>query len=241
MKTSPGFGGDRVPQRGPPSYLRSKPIMEVPMWESRIAPLSGVVAVVLIALSAVLVNNYEFMPPEEEVASFYAGDSLRIMVGAYCGALSAFFFLWFAGSVRRSVRSISDRLGDIAFGGGVLAAAMIAGGYLLHTAGAERAMLHDVIDSGAAAALFDLSSLAVGTGAALGFAGLIGGFAVAAMREKRFPRWLTWASAVTALGLVSPVNYIFIALAIIWVPVVAVILYRSERTAASTEPTAIAV
>jgi hypothetical protein len=41
------------------------------MWERKVAPLSGVAAAVLIVGSALIINNYQFMPPAEDVADFY--------------------------------------------------------------------------------------------------------------------------------------------------------------------------
>jgi hypothetical protein len=202
------------------------------MWEKKMAPLAGLAAFGLVALSAALVNKYDFMPPADEVAAFYEGSSLRIMVGAYAGVLAAFFFLWFAGSVRNTISNKGEgRLGALALAGGVMAATMMAAGYLAHTAGAERARIQGTIDPGSGAALYDISSLAVGTGAAIGFAVLLGSVALARIDRHGYPRWLTVVSGITALGLISPVNYLFLAVAVLWVPVVGVVIYRRERAA----------
>jgi hypothetical protein len=207
------------------------------VWESRVAPLSGVVFAVLLVASALIINNYEFMPPQDEIAQFYLADSRRIMVGSYVGLLASFFLLWFAGSVRSALRRVegeSDRLSTVAFGGGVFAAAMITLGYLATTYGAERALLLEGIDPGGAAVLFDLASAAVGSGAPFGFAALIGGFALIGLRSGELPRWLAWSSLVMAVGLISPVNWLVVGLVVIWIPVVSVRQYR--RNAAQLGP-----
>jgi hypothetical protein len=197
------------------------------MWERKVAPLSGVAAAVLIVGSALIINNYQFMPPAEDVADFYQTNPVRIMVGAYTGTLAAFFMLWFAGSVRETLRaSGNDRLGLIAFGGGTLASGMILLGYLAQIAGADRARIHDSISPDTAATLFDMSGLAVGTGGAIGMAALIGAFGVAAFTEGSQPRWLGITSVLIGIGLISPINSVLLALGIVWVPVVSVRLYR---------------
>lgn len=200
------------------------------MREARLAPLSGVVFVVLLVTAALVIGNFDFMPPAGEVADFYQNDSTRIMTGAYLGLLATVFLLWFSGSIYSSLHrgeSGSGRLAVSAFGGGVFASGLIALGFVATIAGAERAMLRGPIDPDAAAALFDLASLSA-SGAAFGFAAMLGAFAIAGSWPG-FPRWLTWASGVIAVGLLSPVNYIVLSLVVLWVPVVGIILYRGQR------------
>ena len=48
--------------------------------------------------------------------------------------------------------------------------------------------------------------------------------------EGRFPGWLNWSSLVIAIGLISSVNWIVIGMAVIWVPIVSVRLYREQET-----------
>lgn len=198
------------------------------MWESRVAPLSGVVFVAMITASALIINNFEFLPPADELAAFYAGDSVRIMTGAYVGSLGAFFLLWFSGSVYAAIRR-SDveggRLAMIAFGGGVFASAMFEIGYLTTMAAAERASIHGVIDPGSAAVLSDISALAF-TGAAFGLAGLIGASALASHRSGHPSKLVIGVNSVIALGLISPLNWIVIGVAIVWVAVAGIRMYR---------------
>lgn len=208
------------------------------MWESRVAPLSGVVFMALITASAVIINNYEFLPPADELAAFYAGDSVRIMTGAYIGTLGAFFLLWFSGSVYTDIRR-SDveggRLSMIAFGGGVFASAMFAIGYLTTMGAAERASMHGAIDPGGAAALSDISALAF-TAAAFGLAGLIGASALVSHRSEHSSKLAVGVNGAIALGLISPLNWIVIGVAIVWVAVAGVRIYREGVRSAELTP-----
>lgn len=191
--------------------------------------MAGVIFAILFVTAALVIDNYEFMPPAGEVAGFYQDDSARIMTGAYLGLLSTVFLILFCGSVYSALRergagAASLSLSMAAFGGGVFAAVFIAVGFVATIAGAERALLRGPIDPDAAAALFDLSSLS-SSGSAFGFALLLGGFAMRGLRAG-FSRWLIWSSGAIAVGLLSPVNYIVLGLLLLWVPLVAVLLFR---------------
>ena len=107
--------------------------------------------------------------------------------------------------------------------------------------GAERAGLHGAIDPGGAAVLFDIASGGVGTFASFGFAALIGAYAIVALRSGSQPGWLTWSSLVLAVGLLSPVNWVVIGLVVVWVPVVAIRLYREDGARVSVTAAAEAV
>ncbi len=197
------------------------------MWESKFAPLSGVVAVGLLLASALIANNYEFMPPADEVAAFYSGSSVRIITAANFGLLAAFFFLWFGGSVYSALNDGDRRLAGLALGGGVFAAAMMDLGYLTMLAGAERAWLQPPVDPGTAATLFDLSGLFVGTGGALGLGVLIGAYGLARLRSGSGGA-ASWISILMALGLISPLGWAVIGAGVLWVAVVSIQLYRRQ-------------
>ncbi|MGA0058688.1 MAG: hypothetical protein ACO3RU_03780, partial [Planctomycetota bacterium] len=68
-----------------------------------------------------------------------------------------------------------------------------------------------------------------GNGAPLAFGGMVGASAVVWLRTRVRPAWFSWVSAVLAIGLASPLGWIFIAVAVLWVAVVGVVLYRGER------------
>ena len=49
----------------------------------RMAPLTGVVFVGLVVAGTVLINNYEFLPPGEELKSFYEDNSGTARLGHF--------------------------------------------------------------------------------------------------------------------------------------------------------------
>ena len=48
------------------------------------------------------------------------------------------------------------------------------------------------------------------------FALFMGASAVVSLRSGLFPAWLGWVSLVIALGLLTPIGYIVIILALLW-------------------------
>lgn len=203
------------------------------MWEKRVAPLSGIAFAVLLIVASVLIGNFEFMPPESEVASWLAEDSVRIMAGSYVGLLAAVALMWFSGSTYSTIREIDEEPGRLAFltgAGGLLASAALSVGYLSMLAAAERSRLHDVIDPGGAAALADLFGVVVGNGASVGFAVMMAAGSIAALRLDGAPRKGAIASLVLAAGLISPYSWAVVAFVLIWVPIAAVWMYRFQRS-----------
>lgn len=200
------------------------------MSESRLAPLSGVLVTVLLVAAVVVIGNYDFMPPAGETSTFYADDPRRVMLGAFLGLLGAPFLIWFTGSLYSALSEGServDRLGVLAVAGGVSAAVLISFGFLAHFAGAERALIRGEIDPAGAAVLFDVASLASGTGAGMGLAVMMGAVAVGVSRAG-LPRWLGWTSGIVAVGLLSPINYLVMGLVLVWTPTVGVLLFRGR-------------
>lgn len=209
------------------------------MWEERVAPLSGLAFVVLFGAGVVIMGYYDFMPEPDQIVGFYSESPARLMTGAYVGMLASVFLLWFAGSLRRSIRSRAEgteRLAVIASGGAVFAAVMVVLGLVAISYPAERVMIHGSIDPGAATALFDLSSGLLGSALAIGLAAAVGGYGLAQLRDEKTPAWLAWTNLVLALGLVSPVNWAVIALGILWLPVVSVSMYRRARADVAVAP-----
>jgi hypothetical protein len=199
------------------------------MWESRVAPLSGVLFGVLLIASYLVDPNTDFMPPPGDIVSHIQEGPLSVMLGAYMRMLAAAGLVWFAGSLHKSIQRSGDaRLAQLAFGGGVMAGSLIAIGAAATVAAAERMAVTDSIDPDAAAALFDLAGITVGNAAPLGFAILIGAAGIAILKSRESNPWIGWVSIVIALGLLSPYGWVLLAAILVWVPAAGVWLYTSE-------------
>jgi hypothetical protein len=194
----------------------------------RLAPLSGLVSVVLIIFGAVVISNYDYLPPAEKVADFLNGNPTRVSTGAYISSISAFFLIWFAGSVRSALierEGGTGRLSTVAFGGGVAAAAAMGTSFTAVLSAGLRAGAPGGISPIGAVTMFDFWGQIMGQMFAISLAVLIGAAAVVSLRTALFPAWFGWASAVVAIGLLTPFAYIVLALAVVWLVVVSIWLY----------------
>ncbi len=97
---------------------------------NRYSLLSGIIFAILYVVTGVTTTGGgEYMGPGEEVIAHFSSGSSRLMIFAYLGILSAFFLLWFAGSLRGVLREAGqngDSLPDIALSGGVAASVFVA-------------------------------------------------------------------------------------------------------------------
>lgn len=198
---------------------------------ARYAPLTGVGFALLVAVGAVVVGEYSYIPPADELKSFFEDDTTRIYVGSYLGLLGMLALIWFAGSVRdylASARPDARRLAVVAFGGAMAAAAQFMVGYVALISGGARADDAGGITDGAATVLYDLYGTLGGVGAPMALAAFVGATGIATLRTKAFPAWLGWASLVLAVGLASPVSYIFVAVVLVWAVIVAIAIFRAQ-------------
>lgn len=208
------------------------------MKESRLeklAPLTGVVAAVLILVPGALVISLEYLPPPEKILEFVEDNSTRSLVAGYLGLISSAFLVWFGGSVRNTLRKVEEgtgRLSNIAFGGAVGAAVLVTLAFTAVIGAATRAGAPSGIDVVQATMLMDLFGQLTGTATPFMMAVFLGATAVVSLRANLFPAWFGWLTAFLAFGLVTPINYIFVAFALVWMAVVGIWLYLRERSPA---------
>lgn len=199
----------------------------------RLGSLSGVVFVILLVTGALMVNSFDYLPAPEAIRNFYEDSTTRLQAGANIIMVSAFFLMWFGGSLRGTLRSAEGgigRLSAVAFGGAIGAGALLVFGYATTSAAAARAGTESGIAVGSATALHDLGSVVTGEGLPIPLAVMVGAAAVVGFRSRLFPTWFSWVSGVVAGGLLSPVGYVFLVLAVAWIAVVSTFLYvRHDR------------
>jgi hypothetical protein len=206
--------------------------MDTRGWE-RFAPLSGVLFVLFTVASIVIgmSNSPEDFPaPVNEIVEYYEDDPGMIMLSAWLGLVGSFFLIWFGGSVRARLRDAGEeRLGTIAFGGAVAAAAM---GLLVdtaHLAAALRADEDDKIEPATATALYDLAVGTVGGGLPIAIAVFVAATGVAALRTEALPRWLGIVSLLLAILLfIPPIAWAVTALALLWALITSILLFMSQ-------------
>jgi hypothetical protein len=194
----------------------------------RLAPLTGVISVVLFFAAAGMYGFYEYYPAAEKLQSFFNEHSTRLYYSGYLGILSAFFLMWFAGSLYKTVRQIEGgegRLALVAFGGCIAASLGVA---LAYTALPIIAGL--VREEGGIgpieAVLLNLQYGNFLVVAGFPIAVLIGATSVVSLRTSMFPKWFGWVGVVITIGLLTPEGWIIIAPAMIWLFAVSIWLYR---------------
>jgi hypothetical protein len=205
----------------------------------RLSPLSGIVAVALMLIGVLIFNNYEFLPPAEDAADFLNSNPSAVYAGGYIASLSAFFLIWFAGSLHSAltIRG-SGQLAAVAFGGGIAAAVVLGISFVgILTAGLRAGAPGGITPVGAIT-MFDYWTQLTGQLFAMFLAALIGAAAAVSLRTRIFPAWFDWLSLVVVVGLLTPFAYFMLAFAILWILVVSLWLtfngsaYQESTTAA---------
>jgi hypothetical protein len=201
------------------------------MNESRLdklSPLSGVVAVFVMLVGVLVFNNYDFLPPAEEVAGYLNSNPSRVYAGGYIASLSSFFLIWFAGSLRSMLAEREGGRGSlsmIAYGGGVAAAVVLGISFVgILTAGLRAGAPGGITPEGAIT-MFDMWGQLTGQLFAIFMAVFIIAVAAISLRTGFFPSWFGWASVIIALGLLTPFAYMVLSVALLWLLVVSLWLY----------------
>ncbi len=202
------------------------------MNESRLeklAPLTGTVSALLLMVGAGTFGVYEYLPSGEKLQAIFGQNPTRVYLAGYIGTLSAFFLLWFAGSLYSALREReggAGRLSTVAFGGGVASAVTLAAGFSAVIAAGARAGTLGGISPVEAVTLYDFYGQVLGGMFAITLAVFIGASAVVSLRTGMFRAWVGWASVLIAIGLLTPIAYLVLALALVWLLGVSVWLYQ---------------
>ena len=207
--------------------------MSASRWE-RLAPLTGAAFTVLYFVGFGLIGEVggTSTPSPGEIVDLLEDGPVQILVGVYLSLVSVAFLLWFLGSLRTKLRvgeGGTGRLSAVALGGGVAAATAMVLSFASIGQAAVRADSGEGISPEAALVFYDLYRAILGGAVPIGFAVLIGATSVVSFRTRVFPAWLLWSSVVVAIGLVSPLLFIFVFFAFIWVLVVSVWLFIDGR------------
>lgn len=201
----------------------------------RISSLSGVVFVVLAAIAAALFGVWDYLPSADRVVENLNENNSGVYAAGYLGVISAFFLVWFAGSlfrVQRAREGGSGWLSVTALGGGVVAGATMAIAFSAMVASATRADTTAGISGEEALALYDLYGNMAGMALGIGMALLIGASAAVWLKSRLLPAWAAWVSVVVVIGLLSPFSYVFLAADLVWIVAVSVWIFWKDPSTA---------
>jgi len=212
--------------------------MPVSRWD-RLGPLSGVAFVVLVVVGNLLPGEPpDFLDEPGTLTDFYVDNANEILLGMSLSLISLLFLVWFLASLRRRLAADEGGRGEfnmVAFGGGLVATAMLAAGFSLNALGGLRADEDGELSSDLAVVFNDGSSVLMGLAGPIGMAVLLAAFAVVVVRFRGFPVWFGWLSALLALvGLIPPVSWTLLLGFPVWVLIASVLLYRRESQAAES-------
>ena len=206
------------------------------------APLTGIVVVVLLAMSFIVAGETpQADDSTREVVQFWRDEEGKQIASAVLAALAAVFLVWFGGSVRAALRQAeaerrpaagAGRLSAIAFGGFLLMAAGVLSfsGFAFaaaDTAGdvpPEVTQTLSVLNS-------DLFFLVAG-----GTVLTLLGTGIAALRYGGVPRWLAIVAIVIAIAGLTPIGFFAFLASGIWILVLSVVLFMSAPAEAPRAP-----
>ncbi|MEU6349499.1 hypothetical protein ABZ896_09250 [Streptomyces sp. NPDC047072] len=197
----------------------------------RVAPLTGLVAVVLTVAGFLLFGDTPaYDAPGREVRSYYDDHRAQLGVSLYLLVLASVLFVFFAAYLARRIRRVppaGEWLHRVVLAGGVL----IAAGFLVGAA--LTLALLDLADKSSAtgAALQALNAINedffIPFVAGMGVMLLATGLATVRAAASPLPRWLSWSAVVLGVLVFIPwVGFFAFILAGVWVAVVSVLLAR---------------
>lgn len=208
------------------------------MKSQRLAPLSGIAFVVLVAVGFIAVggNTPDVNDTPTKITSYWADHHDKQVVAAILVALGAIFLAIFTASLRDRMRGARGEglwQNLILIGGGAsVAGFLVAVGF--HVALADGGDHHFSADAMVALNALDNDSFFA---FAIPLAIMLLGAAGATLKVGVLPRWLGWTALVLAIAGFTPLGFISFGLTGIWI-IIAGILLSQRAAPASTTTTA---
>jgi hypothetical protein len=226
--------------------------MDTRQWD-RLAAATGIVFVALqLATIPLMGDSPDFDAPIREIRDYLIDDGGGLLWATTLNALSAFFFVWFLGSLRAVLRVAEGgqgRLSAVAFGGGLVTITLALVGSIPITALAWENTAA-VVDRGVLRVAWNLNILGF---IPIGATGAVFVLAVTTLifRTRLFPTWVGFVGAVsglvqligvfalaaddydTPLGLFGFLGFILTMLFILILSIFMVVRLGANRTAAA--------
>ncbi len=197
----------------------------------RLAPLTGVVFVVLVVAGAVLGGETpEGKDSQESIVRYWTDNEAERIWSDALGAWAAVFFMWFAATLRSVLRAAETgpaRLASLSLAGATIAATGLLCAVSIDFATAESAgdVPGDVTHTLTVLNNNFFFPMAAGYGIFLLAAGVL------AVRTGALPAWLGWGAIVIGVLCVTPVGFFAILGGLVWVLVASVLLYQRATAA----------
>jgi hypothetical protein len=197
----------------------------------KLAPLTGIAAVILFVVSFVMSGETPDVDASaQEVIDFYEGEEGKQMGASLALAIGGVLFLLFAGALRSALVR-ADR------GRGSLPALALAGAVAVAVGTGIFASINfalaDIADEEMEPAV--LQTLNVMNNdlffpAAIGLSVFYLATGLAVVREGGLPSWLGWAAIVLGVIAITPAGFVAFLILGLWILIVSVLLYmRAEE------------
>jgi hypothetical protein len=201
-----------------------------PIRWHRLAPLTGVVAVILWVIGVAVLEAAD--APDTDARGivalvYFTEHEDAILAGTFVFMLGAVFFLWFVAFLRAALYRMEGSLGTLAsaaYAGGIATGTC---GLLLPTSQAVGALNNDNLSPSAAQTLLMLGDLFF-YAAELAAAVLLIATAIVILRARAWlPVWLAWVSLVIAIVLlIPPIGWAALLFGVtLWTILVGLLLY----------------
>jgi hypothetical protein len=204
----------------------------------RLAPLTGIVFVVLLFLAFVVVEGStpEIDDSAQKITSFYHDDQGKHIAAIILVGVSAVFLALFAVSLREFLRASGESgfwpnlvlVGGTACVAGLLVA---AGVHLALVEGGDKNLSPDAMVALNAIDADDFFAFAPPWGIMM-----LGAGAATLKAGAALPRWMGWAAIVLFVVFYTPVGFAAFALTGVWIIIASILMY--QRGSAATPATA---
>jgi len=209
--------------------------MQQSRWE-RLAPLTGVVAVVII----VAVFSIGGSTPDEhdsasKVWAYYSRHHDKQTALAFILAIALPFLVFFASTLRHELRRAggTGQLATAAFGGGVLAAAgfgLLATVHIALSSAGERVVTQGTVQT---LNVLDNNDFVP---AVAGVALLVLAAGLSVVRHGGLPRWLGWVAIVLGIAAFTPAGFIAFLAGGVWIIVVSILFTIARHSTGGPTP-----
>jgi hypothetical protein len=203
------------------------------MRSNRLAPLSGIVFVVLLIVAFIFVegDTPDVDASASKIASFYHDDQGKHIAAGILVALAALFLGVFVSSLREYLRGVgdSDFWPTVALVGGTVAV-----GGLLVAVGIHFALIDGGDKNISPDAMVALNTLDnddfFAFSLPLGIM-LLGAAGAVLKTGAALPRWMAWAAIVLLIIFFTPAGFAAFGLTGIWIIIASILMYQRSGTA----------
>lgn len=178
---------------------------------------SGPASFVVLLIAAAVGRPLGNLPRPDQVVAHLDENRVRVLSGTWMESIGALLLMTFSVGVAARLREVDgdqSPLASVALAGGVGTGTLLFARGAIVAAAAERTGTGGAFAETATLAI-DVGNLLIGKMAPVSLALVTGATAIAG--RTLTPRWVARATAALTVGLVSPLNFLFILPGLLWV------------------------